>query len=119
MTSAEERRELGDRALEMIARPGASLEGFGAQLSFYFRALAWAPRTVRRYKKEMGRLLTEVCFGTGALAVIGCAGAYGASMSNHYNARPRAAEVMVVDGKPRLVRARESLADLWRGEELE
>jgi phospholipid/cholesterol/gamma-HCH transport system permease protein len=71
MTSAEERRELGDRALEMIARPGASLEGFGAQLSFYFRALAWVPRTIRRYKKEMGRLLTEVCFGTGALAVIG------------------------------------------------
>ncbi|WP_199433353.1 MlaE family ABC transporter permease [Qaidamihabitans albus] len=60
-----------DRTLEIIARPGASLEGFGKQLSFYFRALAWAPRTVRRYSREILRLLTEVSFGTGALAVIG------------------------------------------------
>ncbi|QWF77545.1 MlaE family ABC transporter permease [Amycolatopsis sp. CA-230715] len=62
---------VSDRTLEIIARPGASLEGFGAQLSFYARALAWAPRTVRRYLRETLRLLTEVCFGSGALAVIG------------------------------------------------
>ncbi|PXY24960.1 MULTISPECIES: ABC transporter permease [Prauserella] len=62
---------VSDRTLEIIARPGASLEGFGRQLSFYARALAWAPRTVRRYSREMLRLLTEVSFGTGALAVIG------------------------------------------------
>lgn len=60
-----------DKVLEQIARPGAFLEGFGEQLSFYFRALAWAPRTIRRYTKEMLRILTEVCFGTGALAIIG------------------------------------------------
>ena len=39
--------------------------------SFYARALAWTPRTLRRYKREMLRLLAEVTFGTGALAVIG------------------------------------------------
>ncbi|MFI6028354.1 MlaE family ABC transporter permease [Amycolatopsis magusensis] len=55
----------------MIARPGAFLEGFGAQLSFYARAIAWMPRTLRRYSRETLRLLTEVSFGTGALAVIG------------------------------------------------
>ncbi|WP_181771132.1 MlaE family ABC transporter permease [Amycolatopsis pittospori] len=60
-----------DRTLEIIARPGAMLEGFGRQLSFYFRALAWTPRTIRRYGREVFRLLTEVSFGTGALAVIG------------------------------------------------
>ncbi|WP_020671696.1 MlaE family ABC transporter permease [Amycolatopsis nigrescens] len=60
-----------DRTLEIIARPGASLEGLGSQLSFYFRALAWAPRTISRYGRETLRLLTEVCFGTGGLAVIG------------------------------------------------
>ena len=47
------------------------LDNLGAQLSFYLRALAWTPRTVRRYKKEVLRLLSEVVFGTGALAVIG------------------------------------------------
>ncbi|PRX46467.1 phospholipid/cholesterol/gamma-HCH transport system permease protein [Prauserella shujinwangii] len=60
-----------DRRLELIARPGRSLEGFGEQLSFYARALAWTPRTLAKYRREILRLLTEVSFGTGALAVIG------------------------------------------------
>ncbi len=63
--------KVSDRTLEIIARPGASLEGLGTQLLFYVRALAWAPRTVRRYSRETLRLLTEVCFGSGGLAVIG------------------------------------------------
>ncbi|WP_116042001.1 MlaE family ABC transporter permease [Amycolatopsis palatopharyngis] len=69
-TPVSEQR-VSDRTLEIIARPGAGLEGFGAQLSFYVRALAWTPRTLRRYGREYLRLLTEVSFGTGALAVIG------------------------------------------------
>ncbi|WP_409182098.1 MlaE family ABC transporter permease [Amycolatopsis sp. VS8301801F10] len=66
-----EQPRTSDRTLEIIARPGASLEGLGKQLSFYGRALAWSPRTIRRYGRETTRLLTEVCFGTGGLAVIG------------------------------------------------
>ncbi|ATY10752.1 MULTISPECIES: ABC transporter permease [Actinomycetes] len=66
-----EQTRASDRTLEIIARPGASLEGLGKQLSFYGRALAWSPRTIRRYGRETTRLLTEVCFGTGGLAVIG------------------------------------------------
>ncbi|MGD0644289.1 MAG: diaminopimelate decarboxylase [Candidatus Bathyarchaeia archaeon] len=45
------------------------------------------------------------------LAVLN-AGAYGFSMSSQYNARPRAAEVMIRQGKPVLIREREQLDNL-------
>src|SRR5881397_3649614 len=50
------------------------LDGFGKlgdQLSFYVKALLWVPRAFRRYFREIVRLLAEVSFGSGALAVIG------------------------------------------------
>jgi len=47
------------------------LDDLGAQLSFYARAFAWAPRTLARYRREVLRLLGEVSFGTGGLAVVG------------------------------------------------
>jgi phospholipid/cholesterol/gamma-HCH transport system permease protein len=52
-------------------RPLQVLDGFGDQLWFYLRALAWTPRVLRRYLRETLRLLAEVSFGSGALAVIG------------------------------------------------
>ncbi len=52
----------------------------------------------------------------GDYLVIGCAGAYGFVMASNYNAKPRPAEVLVQDGKAHLVRARETLDDLLRGE---
>jgi len=45
------------------------------------------------------------------LAVLN-AGAYGFSMSSQYNARPRAAEVMIKQGKPVLIREQEQLDNL-------
>ncbi len=48
-----------------------TLDDLGGQLAFYLRAIRWTPRTVRRYRREVVRLLAEVSFGTGALAVIG------------------------------------------------
>lgn len=51
--------------------PLGVLDSFGDQLSFYLRTLGWIPRTVRRYLKEVLRLLSEVSFGSGALSVIG------------------------------------------------
>jgi diaminopimelate decarboxylase len=45
------------------------------------------------------------------LAVLN-AGAYGFSMSSQYNSRPRAAEVMIRQGKAVIVRQREQLSDL-------
>ncbi|RLV50595.1 ABC transporter permease [Nocardioides mangrovicus] len=55
----------------IYTKPLGTLDTLGAQLSFYVRALTWAPRSVRRYKKEILRLLAEVTLGSGALAVIG------------------------------------------------
>jgi len=52
----------------------------------------------------------------GALVAIRNAGAYGFVMSSNYNSRARAAEVLVDGAKWRIVRERESLADLIRGE---
>src|SRR5215813_5096658 len=54
----------GDRSLSW-------LDILGDQLVFYARALAWIPRAVRRYFKEILRLLAEVGFGSGALVLIG------------------------------------------------
>jgi len=51
--------------------PAKSLDDLGGQLAFYIRALAWTPRTIRRYKKEVLRILAEVTLGSGSLAVIG------------------------------------------------
>jgi phospholipid/cholesterol/gamma-HCH transport system permease protein len=47
------------------------LTQLGHQMRFYARSIGWTGRTVRRYKKEVVRLLAEVSLGTGALAVIG------------------------------------------------
>jgi diaminopimelate decarboxylase len=54
----------------------------------------------------------------GEFLVIECAGAYGFSMSSNYNSKPHAAEVLVRGGKAHLVRARQSLDDLIRGESI-
>lgn len=48
--------------------------------------------------------------------VIECAGAYGFVMSSNYNAKPLAAEVLVRQGAAHLIRARQTYADLMRGE---
>ncbi|MFA6004589.1 MAG: diaminopimelate decarboxylase [Elusimicrobiota bacterium] len=52
----------------------------------------------------------------GDILAVHKAGAYGFAMSSQYNSRPRAAEVLVSDGRASLARRRESLADLVRDE---
>ncbi len=67
---------------------------------------------------------TGDCLGTdrdltlaeGDLLAVHSAGAYGAAMASNYNSRPRAPEIMLADGAMFEVRARESIADLMRGE---
>ncbi|MGZ4595645.1 MAG: MlaE family ABC transporter permease [Actinomycetes bacterium] len=54
-----------------IKKPVAALDDLGGQLRFYARSIGWSGRTIRRYKKEVLRLLAEVALGTGALSVIG------------------------------------------------
>jgi diaminopimelate decarboxylase len=52
----------------------------------------------------------------GAYLAIASAGAYGFAQSSNYNSRPRAAEVLVDGSQWRVIRERESYADLVRGE---
>jgi diaminopimelate decarboxylase len=56
---------------------------------------------------------------SGDLLAILSAGAYGASMSSNYNTRPRPPEVLVRNGKFRLIRERESYEDLISREIIE
>lgn len=53
----------------------------------------------------------------GELLAVRTAGAYGFTMASNYNGRLRPAECMVDGGRAVLVRRRETLADLVRGEE--
>ncbi|TPG13333.1 MlaE family ABC transporter permease [Pedococcus bigeumensis] len=59
-----------NKVLDLAGRPVEALDSLGEQMRFYVRSLAWSPRTLRRYKKEILRLLAEVSLGSGALAVI-------------------------------------------------
>jgi diaminopimelate decarboxylase len=54
----------------------------------------------------------------GDLLAIRSSGAYGFSMSSNYNSRPRIAELMVDGSNLHLIRARETIAQLWTGEQL-
>lgn len=65
----------------------------------------------------LGRERT-LALAEGDLLAVRSAGAYGFVMSSQYNARPRAAEVMVDGERAELVRARERWEDLWRGERI-
>ena len=60
------------------------------------------------------RKLNEV--REGDLLVFLNAGAYGFEMSSNFNSRLKPAEVLVLDGKPHLVRKRDEFQDLLRGQ---
>ena len=60
------------------------------------------------------RKLSEV--KEGDILVLKNAGAYGYSMASNYNSRFRPAEVLILNGEPRLIREREKLEDLVRGQ---
>lgn len=52
------------------------------------------------------------------LLAVMSAGAYGMAMASNYNTRPRAAEIMVDGTQVHLIRARESVEQLYAGEKL-
>ena len=58
----------------------------------------------------------ELCIEEGDLLALASSGAYGFTMSSNYNSRGRAAEVMVDGDNYHLIRARETVTDLMRGE---
>jgi diaminopimelate decarboxylase len=53
---------------------------------------------------------------SGDFLAVCTAGAYGFVLSSNYNSRPRAPEVLVEGAKYRVIRQRETYADLVRGE---
>jgi diaminopimelate decarboxylase len=63
----------------------------------------------------VGRLIPEVKEGD-VLAIM-TAGAYGYSMASNYNSRIRPLEVMVENGKARVIRKRDAFDDLIRNQD--
>jgi len=55
----------------IVEVPRRSLEQRGDQLLFYVKALAWVPRTIKRYPREIRNTLAEITFGAGGLVLIG------------------------------------------------
>jgi len=60
----------------------------------------------------------ELTLAPGDVISVFSAGAYGFTMASNYNSRGRAAEIMVDGSKHYIVRARETIEDLVRGETL-
>lgn len=60
----------------------------------------------------------QLAIKAGDLLAVRSAGAYAFSMSSNYNSRTRAAEIMVDGDKSYIVRERETIEDLYRGEKL-
>ncbi|MGQ0586764.1 MAG: diaminopimelate decarboxylase [Gammaproteobacteria bacterium] len=118
---AEKNFAVVDAAMNDLLRP-ALYQGWHAILPV--RASAVAARRVYDVVGpvcESGDWLgrdRELALAPGDLLAIRTAGAYGFTMSSNYNTRPRAAEVIVDGREMHLVRARESLDDLLRGEAL-
>lgn len=59
----------------------------------------------------------SLAIADGDLLAVLSAGAYGMAMSSNYNTRPRAAEILVDGDKARLIRRRETIADLYAHEQ--
>ena len=58
----------------------------------------------------------DLALKAGDFIAVRSAGAYGFTMASNYNSRVKAAEVMVDKDRAIIIRERETLADLWRGE---
>ncbi|AWH92748.1 ABC transporter permease [Dietzia lutea] len=59
------------RLRAMVRGPISSFDSLGDQLAFHLRAIRWIPQTIVHYRKEVLRLIAEVTFGVGVLAVLG------------------------------------------------
>ncbi|GAA4878626.1 diaminopimelate decarboxylase [Ferrimonas pelagia] len=109
-----------DAAMNDLLRP--------ALYSAWQNIIPVSPRegTARRYDVvgpvcETGDFLGKdraLVLSPGDLLAVRSAGAYGFTMSSNYNSRPRAAEVLVDGDEVHLVRARETVEQLWQGERL-
>ncbi len=115
----EKRFVIADAAMNDLARP-----------SLYGSYHAIAPVSKGARRKIVADVVGPICesgdflakdrelpaVASGDLIAVMSAGAYGFSMSSTYNSRPRAAEVLVSGSRFEVVRERETLRDLTRGE---
>ncbi|MGJ8691779.1 MAG: diaminopimelate decarboxylase [Thalassotalea sp.] len=60
----------------------------------------------------------KLAIAAGDLLAIRSAGAYGFTMSSNYNSRPRAVEILVDGETAHVIRQRETIKQLWQGEQL-
>ena len=64
--------KLSSRRISAVyEKPAQGLDDLGRQMLFYIRVIASVPRAIKNYGKEIIRLLAEVTFGSGSLAVVG------------------------------------------------
>ena len=107
-----------DAAMNDLARP-AMYEAFHRIVPVVKRDAAAHKYDVVGPVCESGDWLgrdRELAIEPGDLLAICSAGAYSFVMSSNYNTRPRAAEIMVDGERARLVRERETVAQLFAGE---
>jgi diaminopimelate decarboxylase len=97
--------------------------------TLYDAWMAVEPCTLRESEPRHWEIVGPICesgdwlarerpmaLGEGDVIAVLSAGAYGMVMASNYNTRPRAAEVMIVDGEALLVRERERAESLFAGE---
>ncbi len=61
---------LTEMGTSFVKSQRTKLETMGDQLLFYIKALAWIPKVLKDYRKEVWKTLAEIVFGVGALSVI-------------------------------------------------
>ncbi|GAA1753597.1 ABC transporter permease [Aeromicrobium alkaliterrae] len=64
-------KTIGTRISHLASKPSGALDDMGRQMAFYVRVIANVPRAIKNYSKEIFRLLAEVTFGSGSLALVG------------------------------------------------
>jgi len=95
---------------------------YGAEYSAVLAARANDPATdevtvAGRYCESGDVLIRSVRLPTahaGDVLAVPAAGAYSVAMSSNYNETPRPAVVLLDAGRARVIRERESIADIWR-----
>jgi diaminopimelate decarboxylase len=129
-TSGDRRFVIADAAMNDLIRPSL----YGAHHSIWPEAAPFeeAEAEARASECWTADIVGPICetgdflgkdrrlppVSNGDLLVVRSAGAYGMVMSSNYNSRPRAAEVLVDGDRWTVVRERETLDDLVRGERL-
>ena len=123
------------RANVIKPTPSTVFVGVDAGLNHFIRPMMYGsyhrifnvsnPGGTKRIYSIVGYICETDTFGSdrklsdvreGDILCLRNAGAYGFSMSSNYNSRYRPAEVLVVNGKAKLIRERETIDDLLRGQ---